>query len=124
LLATRDAISKAEARYLDGHSTVFPEVAAAFDQQIRRSQELADMAADSAELDGVEPAQPDDPEAVNSRANQLVADLVEPAKSTAFEKLGEGRPAFNIANAWLRGKLAPGISRPRIWPTAPSPRGS
>jgi hypothetical protein len=34
-----------------------------------------------------------------------MADLVEPAKSTALEKLGEGRAAFNIANAWLRTKM-------------------
>jgi hypothetical protein len=63
------------------------------------------MAADSAELDGVEPAEPDDPDRLEVRTSQLVADLVEPAKSTALEKLGEGRPAFDIANAWLRAKF-------------------
>ena len=64
------------------------------------------MAMHLAELDGVEPLKPDDPEVVTLRASQLVADLVEPAKSTALEKLGEGRPAFDIANAWLRTKFA------------------
>jgi hypothetical protein len=37
-----------------------------------------------------------------------VADLVELAKSTALEKLGEGRQALDIANAWVRTRLAPG----------------
>jgi len=67
------------------------------------------MAAESAELDGVKPGEHADPDALKLRANQLVADLVEPAKSTALEKLGEGRPAFDIANAWLRTKLVPAI---------------
>lgn len=64
------------------------------------------MAMRCAELDGVPPAEPDDPEAVGLRASQLVADLVEPAKSTALEKLGEGRQAFDIAAGWVRTKLA------------------
>jgi hypothetical protein len=109
LLATREAISRAEARYLQGHGTLFPEVARAFDLQVRRSQELAGMAAESADLDGVKPGEHAGPDALSSRVEQLVADLVEPAKSTALEKLGEGRPAFDIANAWLRAKLVPAI---------------
>src|ERR1035437_3566795 len=106
LVSTAEARSTVEARYLDGHAALFPDIEAAFDQQLRASQELAVMAMHLAELDGVEPAEPDDPEAVTLRASQLVADLVEPAKSTALEKLGEGRPAFDIANAWLRTKFA------------------
>ena len=108
LLATREAISLAEARYLDGHSALFPEIAGAFDNQVQRSQDLAERAADIAELDGVQPADETDLETLESRTNELMSDLVEPAKSTALEKLGEGRPAFAIANAWLRGKLAAG----------------
>jgi hypothetical protein len=106
LLATREARSTVETRYLDRHPALFPDIAAAFDRQLRASQELAVMAIHLGELDGVPPAEPDDPEAVGLRASQLVADLVEPAKSTALEKLGEGRPAFEIANAWLRNKFA------------------
>jgi hypothetical protein len=33
------------------------------------------------------------------------ADLVEPAKANALEKLGEGERAFGIANEWLRTKV-------------------
>ena len=94
-------------RYLDGRPGLFPDIESAFEEQLSRSQELAVMAMHLGELDGVEPPEPDDPEAVTLRASQLVADLVEPAKSTALEKLGEGRPAFDIANAWVRTKLAP-----------------
>jgi len=105
LLATQEAVSRVEARYLDSHVALFPDIASALSEQVRQSQQLAEMAADSAELDGVEPAEPADPEALESRTSQLVADLVEPAKSTALDKLGEGRLAFDIANAWLRTKL-------------------
>jgi hypothetical protein len=106
LLATAEARSTVEARYLDGHAALFPGLASAFYKQLRASQEFAVTAMHLAELDGVEPPEPDDPEAVTLRASQLVADLVEPAKSTALEKLGEGRLAFDIANAWLRTKPA------------------
>jgi hypothetical protein len=36
---------------------------------------------------------------------ELVADLVEPAKAEALDKLGEGRRALDIAAGWVRGKL-------------------
>jgi hypothetical protein len=41
-----------------------------------------------------------------------VADLVEPAKTTALEKLGEGEQAQRIAMGWLRPKL-------QVSPTSP-----
>jgi hypothetical protein len=107
LLASREARSSVEARFLDGHAALFPDVAAAFDEQLRRSQEIALSAMRAAELDGVEPVPPDDPDAVNVRAGELVADLVEPAKSEALEKLGEGERSFGIAAGWLRAKMAP-----------------
>ena len=107
LLASREARSSAEARYLEGHSALFPDIAAAFEAQLRTSQEIAVAAWRTAELDDVEPAPPEDPDAVTLRAGQLVADLVEPAKSTALEKLGEGKPALDIAVRWLGPKLVP-----------------
>ena len=39
-----------------------------------------------------------------------MADLVEPAKAAALDKLDEGQRALGIANAWLRTKLAPGAT--------------
>jgi hypothetical protein len=107
LLAAQAARVTVETRYLQGHAALFPDLAGAFDDQIRRSQRLAEMAADMAEMDGVEPLPPDDRDAVAWRVDQLVADLVEPARSTALEKLGESRPALGIANTWLKTKLAP-----------------
>jgi len=65
------------------------------------------MAVRVAEFDGVPAAVPPDPEALSRRTTELVADLVEPAKSDALEKLGEGDRALGIANAWVRTKLAP-----------------
>jgi hypothetical protein len=77
------------------------------DEQLIRSQELAAMAMNLAELDGIEPPEPDDPDAVKVREGQLVVDLVEPAKAEALEKLGEGERALDIATGWVRSKLAP-----------------
>jgi hypothetical protein len=48
------------------------------------------MAVRAAELDGVEPAPPQDPAAFNAWAGALVADLVEPARSEALDKLRRG----------------------------------
>jgi hypothetical protein len=53
----------------------------------------------------VPPAEPADPDAVSARATELVADLVEPAKATALEKLGESERSLAIAIGWLRPKL-------------------
>jgi hypothetical protein len=66
------------------------------------------MAVRLAELDGVPAVSAPDPEALARRTTELVADLVEPAKSEALDKLGEGRRAFDVANAWVRTKLATG----------------
>jgi hypothetical protein len=107
LLASREARSSVEARYLDGHGALFPELAARFENQLRTSQEVAASAARAAELDGVEPGPPEDPVAFNKRAGELVADLVEPAKVEALDKLGEGRQALDIAAGWVRGKFEP-----------------
>jgi hypothetical protein len=40
------------------------------------------------------------------RTTEFVADLVEPAKAAALDKLDEGQRALGIATAWLRAKLA------------------
>ena len=34
-----------------------------------------------------------------------MADLVEPAKAEALDKLGEGERALDIAAGWVRGKV-------------------
>ena len=107
LQAEQGARSIVEERYLDGHAALFPDVAAAWDEQLKRTQALADMAVRLAELDGVPAALPPDPEALSRRTAELVADLVEPAKSDALEKLGEGNAALGIAAGWVRAKLAP-----------------
>lgn len=62
------------------------------------------MAVALAELDGVD-APPADEDAMAEQTADLVADLVEPAKATALEKLGEGERGLQIANNWLRSKV-------------------
>jgi hypothetical protein len=58
-----------------------------------------------AELDGAEPRSPDDQAVFDARATTLAADLVEPARSKAYDELGDGRRALAIAVRWLRPKL-------------------
>jgi hypothetical protein len=64
------------------------------------------MAVRLAELDAIPLPAPPDAEGIAACSAQLVADLVEPAKVSALEKLGEGQRALSIATAWVRGKLS------------------
>jgi hypothetical protein len=105
LRAAQEAREAVEARYLAGHTALFPDAVQAWDAQLRSTETIANLACRLAELDGVPPAEPPNPDAASARATELVADLVEPAKTTALEKLGEGGRAFAIATAWLRPKL-------------------
>jgi hypothetical protein len=108
LRAAEEARALVEARYLSGHTALFPDAVKAWDAQIANTVTLAGIACRLAELDGVPPAEPPDPDAVSARVAELVADLVEPAKTTALEKLGEGDRAIGIAIGWLRPRLLPG----------------
>jgi hypothetical protein len=105
LRSAQEAREAVEARYLAGHTAPFPDAVTAWDEQVRNTETLAAVACRLAELDGVPPAEPPDPDAASARVTELVADLVEPAKTTALEKLGEGEQAQSIATAWLRPKL-------------------
>jgi hypothetical protein len=69
---------------------------------------MAVLAMRLAELDRFDPPVPEDAAAVEARVAQLVADHVEPARSSAYNELGDGRRAVAVANRWLRSKLAAG----------------
>jgi hypothetical protein len=99
-----------EERYLDGHPALFADAVKEWDEQRKSTETLAALACGLAELDGCPPVAPSDPDAVSNRATALVADLVEPAKVKALEKLGAGERALTIAAAWLRAKLEPPAS--------------
>jgi len=105
LRAAQEARATVETRYLGGHTALFPDEVTAWGEQLRNTETLAAVACRLAELDGVPPAEPTDPDVHSARVTELVADLVEPAKTTALEKLGEGERAQSIATAWLRPKL-------------------
>jgi hypothetical protein len=114
LRAAQEARSMAERRYLDAHAALFPDAVAAWAEQLRLAEELAVMADRLAELDGLPPSAPSDPDAVATRAAVLVADLVEPARVTTLEKLDEGRQALTIATGWLRAKMGSAETRPGL----------
>ena len=52
-----------------------------------------------------EPQPPDDPIAFELRVKTLMAELVEPSKSKAYDELGDGWHAHKIAVEWLRSSL-------------------
>jgi hypothetical protein len=105
LQAAQEARASVEARYLGDHTALFPDEMKAWDEQLRNTETLADVGCRLAALDGVPPAEQPDHEADSARVTELVADLIEPAKATALEKLGEGEQAQGIAIGWLRPKL-------------------
>jgi hypothetical protein len=105
LQAAQQARALVEQRYLAGHTALFPDAVKAGAAQVKSTETIADVGCRLADLDGVPPAKAADPDAVSARITELVADLVEPAKATALEKLGEGERAQSIATAWLRPKL-------------------
>jgi hypothetical protein len=112
LRAAQGAREAVEARYLAGHTALFPDAVEAWDAQLRSTEMVADLACRLAALDGVPRAETPDPAAASARVTELVADLVEPAKTTALEKLGEGEQAQRIAMGWLRPKLQVGATCP------------
>ncbi len=111
LHAAQEARSLAEARYLDGHPALFPDGIEAWAARVHDTERAAVMAERLAELDGIEPRELDFEEAVAARVPAVLADLVELAKVTALEKLGQGERAMRIATGWLRTRAEPSIER-------------
>ncbi len=99
LHAFETARTQVEQRYLSGMAADFPAARRAWAEQRTRSEETAVMAMRMAELDGAEPPPPDDPAAFDARVTALVSDLVEPARSKAYDELGNGRKALALAVA-------------------------
>ena len=102
LHAFEKAREQVQARYLDGADALAPSARRAWDRQRRESDEAAVMAMRIAELDGADPPPPDDQAAFAARVASLAADFVQPAKSKAYDQLGDGRRAQAVAAAWLR----------------------
>ena len=72
------------------------------------------MACRLAELDGAPPAGAINGDAVVARVAEYITDLVEPAKASTLDKLGEGERAVGIAIGRLQRRLV-------IEPHGPAP---
>jgi hypothetical protein len=94
-----------ERRYLNGVACLFPARQRAWEIQRTESERQAVIAMRLAEFDGAEPLTDDDPAAVEARVAQLVADHVEHARLKAYDELGDGRRALNVAVRWLRPRI-------------------
>jgi len=108
LHALEAARLEVERRYLDGVPALFPAGQRAWEIQRIESEREAVIAMRLAEFDGAAPMTDDDPAAVQARVAQLVADHVEYARLQAYDELGDGRRALNIALRWLRPKILAG----------------
>jgi hypothetical protein len=105
LRALETARARVEARYLGGHPGLFPATVRSWTGQRERTETLAEITVQLAELEGLPPLPPGDPEVFEARVIELVADHVEPARVKALDEVGEGRRAVSIAMAWLEPKL-------------------
>ena len=105
LLARQEARAVVERRYLDGHPTLFPAVAATWAERVLANQEAAVMADALAELDGARPLVIPDEAAIAASVERHVGNLVTHARVMALDKLDEGRRAIAIATEWVRPKL-------------------
>ena len=106
LHAMQTAREAAEVRYLDGRPALFPAGQRAWATQRHESEREALIAMRLAEFDDADPPPDDDQPALDARVAQLIADHVEPARSRAYDELGDGRRAMALAVRWLRPKLA------------------
>jgi len=105
LEAVAEARRLAEEHYLDGRRALFPDGVRAWDEQVRATRDLGAMAMRLGELDGIALPEPEEQDVSSARVADRLTDLVEPAKSTALEKLGEGERAMRVATGWLRTKI-------------------
>jgi hypothetical protein len=105
LHALEAARAAVEGRYLDGVPALFPAGQREWAKQQTESEREAVIALRLAEFDGAEPPPDEDPVAFEARVAELVADHVEPARSKAYDELGDGRRAMGVAVRWLRPKL-------------------
>lgn len=107
LHAFETARARVEQRYLDGASAVFPVALTAWTKQGHDSKLAAVTAVRLAELDGAQGPPEADAVSLEARISKYVEDFVQPARSKAYNELGDGRTAHRIASEWLmRGLLS------------------
>jgi hypothetical protein len=102
LLAQEEARKIVEARYLGGHSSLFPATARRWQELVHWAQKAGVMTLRLAELDGAEPIDEErqllpDP----GRIEACIADFVEVARIKTLDDVGEGHAALARLRRWL-----------------------
>jgi hypothetical protein len=105
LRAAQEARATVEERYLAGHTALFPDTVKAWDEQCRAPRRS--RMSPAAWLRSMVSRRQSRPAPMRWRRERPSSslDLVEPAKTTALGKLGEGERAQGIAIGWLRPKF-------------------
>jgi hypothetical protein len=76
--------------------------------EFEQTRRFAELASGIAKAGGVPAAEPAHADAVSARVGDLVAGLIEPARLTALEKVGESGMALGAIARWL----GPSVERP------------
>jgi hypothetical protein len=105
LLCHDPARAEVEKKYFRGTTALFPGTQRQWDDQVKQSQTMAVMMMRVAELDGLVDPPAEDREAVERRVAALVAELTEPARSEAYDEIGDGRRAYAVGRAWVHDSL-------------------
>jgi hypothetical protein len=115
LRAVETARERVEGRYMGGHPALFPSTVRSWTGQRLRTEGLAAITVQLAELEGLAPVPADDPDLFEARVAELMADHVEPARVKALDEMGRRSPRrinrYGVARteAWMRpwGSAAP-----------------
>lgn len=105
LQAIEGARQRVEARYLEGAVSIVPDAQRDWAAQLERSLEWAELATRLTELEGASPPADEDPSLFEARVAAFAANVVEPARSKAYDGLGDGPRAQRVATQWLRASL-------------------
>lgn len=102
LMTLEAARIELEAKYLAGHTALFPGLRLAWDTQLQEAQTLAAGAMRLGELDGLAAVGPVLLEPTPERIAERMRRIVAPAKVKTFDAVGDGSRTLEAIVGWMR----------------------